>query len=73
MRCESSTHPILMSEPVVHTGGTYIITINYLLTWLNLCSIQSNTKDKREKLCELFFEKYNAPGFYLSKNAVLSS
>jgi len=49
LRCESSTHPILMSEPV------------------------SNTKDKREKLCELFFEKYNAPGFYLSKNAVLSS
>jgi len=68
LRCESSTHPILMSEPVVR-----IITINYLLTWLNLCSIQSNTKAKREKLCELFFEKYIAPGFYLSKNAVLSS
>jgi actin-related protein len=33
----------------------------------------TNTKQKREKLCEIMFEKYKAPGFYLSKNAVLSS
>lgn len=33
----------------------------------------TNTKQKREKLCELVFEKYQAPGFYLAKNAVLSA
>lgn len=33
----------------------------------------TNTKQKREKLCELVFEKCQAPGFYISKNAVLSA
>ena len=32
-----------------------------------------NTKDKREKLTELMFEKYNIPAFFLCKNAVLSA
>jgi len=31
-----------------------------------------NTKEKREKLTELMFEKYNIPAFFLCKNAVLS-
>lgn len=33
----------------------------------------TNTKQKREKLCELIFEKFQSPGFYLSKNGVLSA
>lgn len=33
----------------------------------------TNMKQKREKTCELFFEKFQAPGFFLSKNGVLSS
>jgi actin-related protein len=49
LRCDSSKHPILMSEPV------------------------TNTKQKREKLCEIIFEKFNAPGFYISPNGVLSA
>jgi len=32
-----------------------------------------NTKDRREKLTELLFEKYNIPAFFLCKNAVLSA
>ncbi|KAI1722733.1 actin domain-containing protein [Ditylenchus destructor] len=32
-----------------------------------------NTKDRREKLTELLFEKYNVPAFYLVKNAVLAA
>lgn len=32
-----------------------------------------NKKEKREKLAELMFEKYNAPAFFLVKNAVLSA
>jgi len=32
-----------------------------------------NKKDKREQLCELMFEKYNVPAFFLVKNAVLSA
>ncbi|MFH4978516.1 hypothetical protein AB6A40_005225 [Gnathostoma spinigerum] len=31
-----------------------------------------NIKNKREKLMELMFEKYNVPAFYLVKNAVLA-
>lgn len=31
-----------------------------------------NTKDKREQLTELMFEKFNVPAFFLCKNAVLS-
>jgi len=31
-----------------------------------------NTKEKREKLTEMMFEKYNIPAFFLCKNAVLS-
>lgn len=49
LRCDTSKHPILMSEPV------------------------TNTKQKREKMCELVFEKFQAPGFYMSKNGVLSA
>ena len=30
-------------------------------------------RDQREKLAELFFEKYDVPGFYLCKTAVLSA
>eukprot|EP00049_Salpingoeca_infusionum_P023826 m.14038 g.14038 ORF g.14038 m.14038 type:complete len:485 (-) comp6119_c0_seq1:231-1685(-) len=30
-------------------------------------------KEMREKQCELLFEKYNVPGFYLGKSPVLSS
>lgn len=32
-----------------------------------------NTRNKREKLTELMFEKYNIPAFFLCKNAVLSA
>nr|CAD2143423.1 unnamed protein product [Meloidogyne enterolobii] len=32
-----------------------------------------NKKDKREKLAELIFEKYNVPAFYLFKNAALAA
>lgn len=32
-----------------------------------------NKKDKREKLCQLMFEKYNVPAFFLVKNAVLAA
>lgn len=32
-----------------------------------------NKKEKRERLTELMFEKYNVPAFYLAKNAVLSA
>jgi len=32
-----------------------------------------NKKDKREKICELMFEKYNTPAFFLVKNAVLAA
>jgi len=32
-----------------------------------------NKKDRREQLCELMFEKYNVPAFFLVKNAVLSA
>ncbi|KAI6194520.1 WD repeat-containing protein 48-like protein [Aphelenchoides besseyi] len=32
-----------------------------------------NTKDKREKLAELMFEKYQVPSFFLVKNAVLTA
>lgn len=33
----------------------------------------TNTKQKREKMCELVFEKFQSPGFYMSKNGVLSA
>lgn len=33
----------------------------------------TNTKHKRERLCEIFFEKFNVPGFYLARNGVLSA
>ncbi len=32
-----------------------------------------NQKPRREKLCEIMFEKYNVPAFFLVKNAVLSA
>ncbi|KAI8897686.1 actin family, partial [Globomyces pollinis-pini] len=32
-----------------------------------------DTKANREKLCELAFEKYDTPGFYLGRSAVLSA
>jgi len=32
-----------------------------------------NTKEKREKLTEIVFEKYGVPAFFLCKNAVLSA
>lgn len=32
-----------------------------------------NKKEKREQLCELMFEKYNVPAFFLVKNAVLAA
>lgn len=32
-----------------------------------------NKKDKREQLCEIMFEKYNVPAFFLVKNAVLAA
>ncbi|OTF71005.1 Actin-like protein [Euroglyphus maynei] len=32
-----------------------------------------NARSKREKLCELMFEKYNIPAFFLVKNAVLAA
>ena len=32
-----------------------------------------NTRAKREKLCEIMFEKYEIPAFFLCKNAVLSA
>ncbi|MCL4136927.1 UNVERIFIED_CONTAM: hypothetical protein GTU68_035860 [Idotea baltica] len=31
-----------------------------------------NSKAKRERLAEIFFEKYSLPAFYLAKNAVLT-
>ena len=34
---------------------------------------QWNTRQKREKLTEIMFEKYNVPAFFLCKNAVLSA
>jgi hypothetical protein len=33
---------------------------------------QWNTKAHREKMIELFFEKYNVPAFYLAKAPMLS-
>ncbi len=32
-----------------------------------------NSKANREKLCEIAFEKYGIPGFYLGRSAVLAS
>jgi actin-related protein len=32
-----------------------------------------NSKNGREQLCELYFEKFNVPGFYLGRSAVLSA
>ncbi|XP_023337860.1 actin-like protein 6B [Eurytemora carolleeae] len=32
-----------------------------------------NKKDRREKICEIMFEKYNVPAFFLVKNAVLAA
>ena len=32
-----------------------------------------NKKDRREKICEIMFEKYNIPAFFLVKNAVLAA
>jgi actin-related protein len=32
-----------------------------------------DTKQNREKLCELAFEKFDIPGFYLGRSAVLSA
>ena len=32
-----------------------------------------NKKDRREQLCEIMFEKYNVPAFFLVKNVVLSA
>lgn len=32
-----------------------------------------NTREAREKMVELMFEKYNVPAVFLAKNAVLSS
>ena len=32
-----------------------------------------NKKDKREKITEIMFEKYNVPAFFLVKNAVLAA
>jgi len=32
-----------------------------------------NKKEKREKLTELTFEKYNVPAFFICKNAVLAA
>jgi len=32
-----------------------------------------NKKDKREQLCQIMFEKYNVPAFFLVKNAVLAA
>jgi actin-related protein len=32
-----------------------------------------DTKQNREKLCELAFEKFGVPGFYLGRSAVLSA
>lgn len=32
-----------------------------------------NTSKGREELCELYFEKFNVPGFYLGRSAVLSA
>ena len=32
-----------------------------------------NKKDRREQLCEIMFEKYNVPAFFLVKNAVLAA
>jgi len=32
-----------------------------------------NPREVREKTCELFFEKYQVPGFYMVKDAVLSA
>jgi actin-related protein len=32
-----------------------------------------NPKEQREQLCQLAFEKFNVPGFYLGRSAVLSS
>lgn len=33
----------------------------------------TNTKEVREKMAEIAFEKYNVPAFYLGKSPVLSS
>ncbi|OAJ42240.1 hypothetical protein, variant 1 [Batrachochytrium dendrobatidis JEL423] len=40
---------------------------------LMFCESSWNPREKREKLCELAFEKYNVPGFYLGRSAVLSA
>ncbi|KAH6571401.1 hypothetical protein BASA50_003766 [Batrachochytrium salamandrivorans] len=40
---------------------------------LMFCEPSWNPRDKREKLCEIAFEKYNVPGFYLGRSAVLSA
>jgi actin-related protein len=37
------------------------------------CDPSWDIKENREKLCELAFEKFNVPGFYLGRSAVLSS
>lgn len=37
------------------------------------CDPSWDTKENREKLCELAFEKFDVPGFYLGRSAVLSA
>ncbi|KAL2917326.1 Actin-related protein 4 [Polyrhizophydium stewartii] len=40
---------------------------------LLFCEPSWNPREKREKLCELAFEKYQVPAFYLGRSAVLSA
>lgn len=38
-----------------------------------LVDVPWNTSEGRQKLCELYFETFNVPGFYLGRSAVLSA
>ena len=68
-------HPILMSEaPVSDCVCVCAWCVHvYVDRVVHYVLIQWNSKQKREKLTELMFEKYNVPAFFLCKTAVLSS
>lgn len=50
---------------VIHSESKYHPVLMSEAPW--------NVRNKRERLMELMFEKYNVPAFYLSKNAVLAA
>lgn len=69
IKSDSKIHPVLMTEAAVNQ---YFYRHN-ISQYFNKVCFQWNVKDKRERLTEIMFEKYNVPGFYLAKNASLAA